>query len=172
MITATKYPLGLLVLSCLLLVAGCATVPQPAAAPPDNHAAAEAAIRKADADWSAAAKPNQVDAWMAFYADDAVILPPNDKLANTKDAIRKSIGDLLALPGLTIHWQTTKAEAARSGEVGHSYGAYEFSFTGPKGKIVTEQGKYLEVWKQQPNGQWKCAVDMWSPDAPAAPPSK
>ncbi|MGA8012854.1 MAG: hypothetical protein WB949_10550, partial [Candidatus Acidiferrales bacterium] len=46
--------------------------PQPA----DNRAADSAAVQKADADWSAAAQAKQADAWVAFYADDAVVLPP------------------------------------------------------------------------------------------------
>ena len=84
---------------------------------PDNRAADAAAVEKADADWSAAAQSKQADAWLAFYADDAVVLPPNEAMATSKDEIRKSITDLLALPGLSVSWQTTKAEAARSDDL-------------------------------------------------------
>ncbi len=141
--------------------------PQPAA--PDNRAADAAAVQKADADWSAAAQAKQADAWVAFYADDAVVLPPNDKMVTNKDAIRKTITDLLALPGLSVSWQTTKAEAARSGDLAYTYGAYELTSNDAKGRPTTDHGKYSEVWKKQADGSWKCIVDMWSSDLPVAP---
>ena len=136
------------------------------AAPPDNRAADAAAVQKADADWSAAAQAKQVDAWLAFYADDAVVLPPNDKAAAGKDAIRKTITDLLALPGLSVSWQTTKAEAARSGDLAYAYGTYELTANDARGIPTTDHGKYSEVWKKQADGSWKCSVDMWSSDLP------
>jgi len=139
--------------------------------PPDNRAADAAAVQKADADWSAAAQSKQADAWVAFYANDAVVLPPNAPTLTNKDAIHKAIADLLALPGLSVSWQTTKAEAARSGDVAFTYGTYELTSNDAKGIPTTDHGKYSEVWKKQADGSWKCAVDMWSSDlAVAAPP--
>lgn len=139
------------------------------AAPPDNRAADAAAVQKADADWSAAAQSKQADVWLAFYADDAVVLPPNEAMATSKDEIRKSITDLLALPGLSVSWQTTKAEAARSGDLAYTYGTYELTSNDAKGNATTDHGKYSEVWRKQADGSWKCIVDMWSSDLPAAP---
>lgn len=154
---------------CALALAGCAPAPQPVA---DTRAADEAAVRKADEDWLKAAQAHQVDPWVAFYSDDAVVLPPNDKLANTKEAIRKSISDLLTVPGLSIKWQLTKVEAAKSGELAYGYGTYELTMNDAKGKPMTDHGKILEIWKKQADGSWKCAVDTWNSDLPAAPPAK
>jgi len=142
---------------------------QQPAAPPDTRAADTAAVQKADADWSAAAQAKQADAWVAFYADDAVVLPPNEEMATSKDAIRKTITDLLALPGLSVSWQTTKAEAARSGDLAYTYGTYELTSNDAKGRPTTDHGKYSEVWKKQADGSWKCILDMWSSDLPVAP---
>jgi ketosteroid isomerase-like protein len=138
----------------------------------DTRAADEAAVRKADADWVQAAQSKQADAWVAFYADDAVVLPPNDKMANSKESIHKVIADLLALPGLSVSWQATKVEAARSGDLAYIYGTYELTSNNAKGKPVTDHGKYAEVWKKQSDGGWKCIVDTWSSDLPAAPASR
>jgi ketosteroid isomerase-like protein len=139
------------------------------AAPPDTRAADEAAIRKADADWVKAAQTKQADAWVAFYSDDAAVLPPNDKLATTREAIHKSVAALLGLPGLAIGWQPVKVEVARSGDLGYAYGAYQLTFTDPKGKTITDTGKNVEVWRKQSDGGWKCIVDTWNSDLPAAP---
>ena len=142
-----------------------------APAPPDTRAADEAAIRKLDADWVKAGQSKQVDAWMAFYSDDATVLPPNDKIATTRDAARKAVGDLLGLPGLAITWQPTKVEVARAGDLAYLYGAYEVSWDEANGKRTKDVGKNVEIWKKQPDGNWKCIVDTWNSDLPAAPPS-
>jgi ketosteroid isomerase-like protein len=154
-----------------LAVLGCTSTSQQSPAQPDMRASDEAAVRKADADWSAAAQPNKVDAWVAFYSDDAVVLPPNDAVATGKDSIRKEVGALLALPGLSVKWQTTRVEVARSGDIAYSYGAYDLTSNNSKGKPVADHGKYVEVWKKQSDGGWKCAVDTWNSDLPVAPPN-
>lgn len=156
-------------LSYSLLVVGCASAPP---APADMRAADAASVLKADADWSAAARSKQVDAWLAFYTDDTVVLPPNDKLASGKDDIRKAVSGLLAMPGLSLHWQPTKVEVARSGDIAYSYGTYELTVNDPSGKPISDHGKYTEVWKKQSDGGWKCVLDMWSSDLPPAPPPK
>jgi len=161
----------LLICAALLLLLGgaCSDQPAPPPAPADTRAADEAAVRKADADWAQAAQSKQADAWTAFYADDAVVLPPNSKMENTKEGIHKTIADLLALPGLSVNWQTTKVEASRSGELAYTYGTYELTSNNAKGKPVTDHGKYAEIWKKQSDGNWKCVLDTWSSDLPATP---
>jgi uncharacterized protein (TIGR02246 family) len=132
----------------------------------------EAAIRKADSDWVEAARSKHVDAWLAFYADDAVVLPPNDKVANGRESARKSVGDLLSLPGLSITWQPTNVAVARSGDIAYLTGAYSIAFNGANGEPLTDQGKLLEVWKKQRDGKWLCAADIWNSDLPTSPPPK
>ena len=153
-----------------LAILGCGSSQQQA--PPDTRAADEAAVRKVDADWATAAQTKQVDAWVAFYSDDAVVLPPNEQAATGKDTIHKTIGDLLALPGLSVNWKAAKVEVAKSGDLAYVQGTYELGMKDPKGKSVSDHGKYVEVWKKQPDSNWKCAVDTWNSDLPLTPPSK
>jgi ketosteroid isomerase-like protein len=132
----------------------------------------EAAIRKADSDWVEAARSKHVDAWLAFYTDDAVVLPPNDKVANGRESARKSVDDLLSLPALSITWQPTNVAVAHSGDLAYLTGAYSIAFKGANGEPLTDQGKLLEVWKKQPDGKWLCSADIWNSDLPASPPPK
>jgi uncharacterized protein (TIGR02246 family) len=154
-------------LAVVLLAAACNSAPPPT---PDTRAADEAAVRKADADWVKAAQTKKVDEWLAFYSDDAVALPGNDKTAVGKDAIHKPIAEMMALPELSISWTPTKVEVARSGDLAYLYGTYQMSFKGPDGKVVADNGKMVEIWKKQADGNWKCIVDTWNSDLPAAPP--
>jgi len=152
-----------LCLFALLWTAGCNSSQQA----PDTRAADEAAVRKADADWVKAAQAKKADDWMAFYADDAVVLPPNDKSVADKNSIRKIIAGLVELPNLSVSWTPTKVEVAKGGDLAYMVGTYQMSFTGPDGKPVDDHGKTLEIWKKQADGGWKCIVDSWSSDLPA-----
>lgn len=124
----------------------------------------EAMIRRADSDWVAAAQSKRVDAWLAFYTNDAVVLPPNDKAANGREEARKSVGELLALPDLAIAWEPTKITVARSGDIAYLTGAYSLKFKDPSGRVIADQGKLLEVWTKQSDGKWLCSADTWNSD--------
>jgi ketosteroid isomerase-like protein len=130
--------------------------------------AAEAAVRKADADWAAAARTASVEAWMAFYTADAVILLPNDQLASDKELVRHSVSHLLALPHFSVAWSPIKVEVAWSGEQALLIETYELRFGDSRGAPVSDRGRRLEIWRKQADGIWKCVVDTWNLDEPIA----
>jgi ketosteroid isomerase-like protein len=153
---------------CLaLLTSGCS---QLQGGGPDNKAAAEVAIRQADSTWSTVAEAKQVDQHVAYFLDDGIVLPPNDPMVSGKDAIHKMISDFFSRPGFAVKWQVTKVEAAHSGDLGYSVGTFELSMNDSTGKPMMDRGKYTTVWKKQPDGTWKVAVDMFNSDLPAPQP--
>lgn len=153
-------PMSILVVS-VLLAAGCAP-----SAPVDTQKGA-AEIRALDEQWSATAAKNDLDGTVAFYADDAVLLPPNAPIATDKKSIRESWASLLG-PNTDVSWKVSKAEVAKSGELGYLYGTYELSIKDPKGgPPVHDTGKLVEIWKKQADGKWKCIVDTYNSDLPA-----
>ncbi|PZR76914.1 MAG: DUF4440 domain-containing protein [Chthoniobacterales bacterium] len=127
----------------------------------------EQAVRDADDQWSKAAAAKDVEKTISFYSNDAIVLPPNAPAVTTKEGIRelwKNFLDSLS----TISWKTTRVEAAKSGDIAYLTGTYEMM-----GKDGTkDRGKYLEVFKKQADGSWKCGADMFSSDLPAAPAEK
>ena len=128
---------------------------------------AEQAVRDADAEWSKVAGAKDLDKTVSFYADDAIVLPPNQAAVMTKTGIRDLWKGLI--DGLTdISWKTTRVEVAKSGDMAFLVGTYELTMTNG----TKDKGKYCEVWKKQPNGKWKVATDMFSSDLPAAPPAE
>jgi len=155
----------------ILTAVGCTPASPDAASIAKAEAADEAAIRRMDADWLKTAAAKDADAWVTFYSDDAVVLPPNQKMATDKETIRKSVGGLLSLPGLSLKWQPTKVEVSKSGDLGYLYGTYSLAANDDKGKPITDVGKILEIWKKQPDGSWKCIVDTWNSDMPLPQPA-
>lgn len=127
--------------------------------------AAEAAARKAEADWATAARTSGVDAWISFYAADAITLLPNDHLASGKELIRQTVTRLLALSNLSLAWRPIEVKVALSGDLAFVIEAYELRFDDSHGTPVSERGRRLEVWRHQAGGNWKCIVDTWNVDA-------
>jgi ketosteroid isomerase-like protein len=125
----------------------------------------EKAIRDADEAWATAAAAKDVDKTVAFYSEDAVVMPPNAERATTKEAIRKLWKDMLTDAKVT--WKATKVEVAKSGDIGFAIGSYEVTMNDVvTGKPVNERGKYLEVWEKQTDGSWKCGADIFNSDIP------
>ncbi len=135
----------------------------------DRRAEDAAAIRALDEQWSATAARNDVAGTVAFYADDAVLLAPNAPIATDAKSIRDSWAAML-VPNTSVTWKVTKAEAAKSGDLGYLYGTYEVTVKDPKGGPAGhDTGKLVEIWKKQFDGKWKCIVDTYNSDLPGGP---
>lgn len=125
----------------------------------------EKAVRDADEAWTNAALAKDLDKTVSFYADDAIVMPPNEAAITTKDGIRNLWKGFLE--SLTsISWKTTRVETAKSGDMAVVTGNYELTMKGG----TKDHGKYCEVWEKK-GGTWKVATDMFSSDLPATPPT-
>src|SRR5262245_40750946 len=128
-------------------------------------------LRDLDAKWAKAAAAKDVEQTVAFYSDDAVVFPPNATSAATKEAIRDGWKEMLASPGLVITWKPTRVKLDNSGQMAWVTGAYKLAMNDASGRPINDHGKYLEVWEKQPDGNWKCAADMWNSDLPVSAPA-
>jgi uncharacterized protein (TIGR02246 family) len=161
------YVMALLVSSLVLMGLALACQQAPPPSPPDTRAADERAVREADAAWSKAAAAKDIEAYLSFLAEDASVFPPNAPLLAGKEANRKAVSEEMTNPGYAVSWQANKVEASRSGDLAYSIGTYQGTMNDAKGKPVTDRGKYVTVWKKQPDGQWKVVADIYNSDLPA-----
>ena len=59
-----------------------------------------------------------------------------------------------------LEWQPQKAEVAESGELGYTWGFYTLSSPDSSGVERQVDGKYLNVWKKDDEGNWKVMIDI------------
>jgi uncharacterized protein (TIGR02246 family) len=135
------------------------TAQQPAP-PPDTRKADEAAIRAASAEWNKAAQARDLDKSVSYYAEDAVDFIDKGALVKGKNSIRLAWKDILAPTAPALSFATTFVEVARSGDLAYEYGTYDLVTEVKKGKPTDEKGKYVTVWKKQPDGSWKVVADI------------
>ena len=98
------------------------------------------------------------------------MLLPNRPIVTGKDAIRAGLKEAFADPAFTFDGQTVKVEVSKSGDIAYSQGTYTSTVTDPKTKqVMSEKGKYIEIYRKQADGSWKDVEDTAIPDAPPEP---
>jgi ketosteroid isomerase-like protein len=106
---------------------------------------------------SAAEKGSQ--GYMSYYADDSVEVPNGGPLIQGKTAIAKGMG-FLDDKNNRLLWTPVGADISSSGDLGYTYGTFEFHAKDKEGKPVVQYGKYTSIWKLQKDGSWKVVLDM------------
>ncbi|MDX1579471.1 MAG: DUF4440 domain-containing protein [Gemmatimonadota bacterium] len=146
----------------LATAAGCSS-------PPATDVAAEReALMEADRAWAEAyaASDDPAETFVAGMADGATLLPPEAPLAQGKAAIREVVVQLESMPGFSVTWSPEVADVGSGGDLGYTRGTYQMTMEGPDGPMSID-GKYLTIWKKQPDGTWEVTADMFNADAPA-----
>ncbi len=135
---------------------------------PDTREADERAVRECEVEASKALVAKDLEGFISFFADDASGFYPNRPIVTGKDALRQSWKTVLAMPGFSFSFQAVKVEASRSGDLAWGHGTCTRTMTDATGKPVTDKGKYVIVYKKQPDGKWKVVADIGNFDLPEA----
>jgi ketosteroid isomerase-like protein len=118
----------------------------------------EDVLMKADRDFAKAFAENHVEGWMAFCADNAVML--QEVPAVGREAVRKFAQESFSDPYGKLEWEPVYAQLFASGNMGVTTGRWKA--TSPDGK--TAGGDYVTVWRKQKDGSWKFVADGGTPD--------
>jgi ketosteroid isomerase-like protein len=126
----------------------------------------ETTLRNLDDEWSKAVGAKDVEKTMAYYVDDALMMPPNIPPLTGKVPIRALWKSLLEAPSFSGGWKASKIDVARAGDLAYVSGSYELTESDDNGQPMTDKGKYLQVWKKQSDNNWKCVAHTFSSDLP------
>lgn len=99
---------------------------------------------------------NDLEALVALYEPDAILVPQPGTIVQGHTAIRESLEGFLVL-GRTITMDTTYAPEA--GELELLRGSWTLTGTGADGSPLTMAGKSTEVVRRQPDGRWLKVID-------------
>ena len=116
-------------------------------------------LRQMEGEFMKAAAERGSAGYMSYYADDAVEVPNGAAIITGKVNIAKTMG-FLDDKNNHLSWTPVGADVSASGELGYTYGTYEFRSVGKDGNPAVEHGKYTSIWKKQKDGSWKVVLDM------------
>ncbi len=119
----------------------------------------EDSLKAADRAFDKSTLERGLDGWMSWFADDAV-LNTQQGVIHGRAAVRAYYSAMFARKEFSIRWQPLHAEASRDGTLGYTVGSAETSFRNEKGEVQSRSGRYLTVWRRQPDGSWKVVSDI------------
>jgi ketosteroid isomerase-like protein len=96
-------------------------------------------------------------AFADWFAEDGVALGNGTAPKIGKVAIAKSANWLPADYQLT--WTPTDAMMGPSGDMGYTWGHYEGRSKDSHGNPVLTSGRYITMWRKEPDGNWKVVLD-------------
>jgi len=144
-----------------------ATIAFPVSHPPVSASAKATpeTLKQLEAEFMKAAADKGSSGYMSYYADEAVEVPNGAPVIVGKAEIAKGM-EFLDNKDNRLEWSPIGADISGSGDLGYTYGNYQFHSTDKDGKPLVEHGKYTSIWKLQKDGSWKVVLDMGnaSPD--------
>ena len=147
--------------SLALVVGGC----QKQTAAAVDPQAVKNAIKADETKWNAQFKSKDSEGLVSHYADDAYFVAPGVKPADGMTPIRKAYADASTDPAFTASISSDKIDVAASGDMAYARGHFTENYTDPKtGKVMTDSGSYITVYKKQQDGSWKAVEDFAAAD--------
>lgn len=102
-------------------------------------------------------------AFASWFAPDAVTLANGKAPVEGQAAIAAQA--TWSPKDYQLTWTPEGARMGPGGEMGFTWGHYKGISKDQEGNTVTTSGRYMTVWKKQPDGQWKVEMDA-SNDGP------
>ena len=115
-------------------------------------------------EWAKAAYANDTEKVLSYWAEDAIVMAPNDVTKQGKAAIREMVEGSMNIPGFEINWEPQSAYVSKSGDLGYVLVKNYFKFADSLGNVNTIFNKGVEIWKKQADGSWKNVVDIYNGD--------
>jgi uncharacterized protein (TIGR02246 family) len=137
-----------------------------------QHAAAgetsaeTAAVARTTATLLSAVNASDVAGVLAVWSDDGVLMPPHHPSVRGRSAIERYFRRLFERTRFTFSF--TSSQIHVSGDTAFERVEYAASSRPARGgSEVRDVGKGLHVYRREPNGAWKLAMDIWNSDTPA-----
>jgi len=123
-------------------------------------------IEAQNAKYVAAFNSQEAEKVALLHTENAIVMPPNHPAVKGREDIQSLIeADIEG--GIRDLSLTTLSMVAADGVVSE-VGKYSLNIQLEAGESIPDSGKYVVVWKRQPDGAWLLDVDIWNSDLPAA----
>lgn len=109
-------------------------------------------------------KAGDLEGWLSTLSDDCVFLAPGEPALNGKEAVRQWARNIL-FNVFDIELDYDFEELEFVGSSAQAWGWFQQKLTPKDGSEALEiRGKFLDVFKTNPDGEWKLAWCAYSPD--------
>ena len=133
-----------------------------------NLEAEKTRLLERDAEWArVASEGRDVERILAYWTDDAVVMPPGAPAVAGKPALREYVQASLKIPGFRIGWRSTDVKFSPDGNLAYMFATNTVTTNGDNGAPTTTAGRVVTIWRRDPDGEWRCALDIWNAEPTA-----
>jgi uncharacterized protein (TIGR02246 family) len=113
------------------------------------------AVKAGATAWMEAFSAKDIEAMEAYYAEDAVLLPPNAPAVFGRDAVLATVKEMFA-SGLGVELEDLEIKVEN--DLGYKAGRYRV--IAEDGSLM-DRGKFIEIWTRE-DGRWVLHRDIWN----------
>jgi ketosteroid isomerase-like protein len=103
---------------------------------------------------------------VGFFSDSGRQIDRHGNFVTGPAAIREYMRGLLSDTTRSLRWAPDYAEASRDLTMGYTWGRWTLSVRDTIGTHAVSQGRYLTVWRRQPDLTWKVEADTGTDTTP------
>ena len=140
----------------------------------DEAARLRAAVEASGVRTSDAFNRGDIDGFIQPYAPEVWVFPPNAQpfqgLAAAHEHFTRDY-----MEGGTRNLRLTTTGLDRAGSLAYETGTYIADYPTPGGRagaMSRDHGKYVQIWKRDPNGAWRVHLATWNSNLPPPPPPR
>jgi uncharacterized protein (TIGR02246 family) len=133
-----------------------------ATAATDALAEVKRAIDKGNAQWVEGWEKKDPSMIAALFTEDGSLLTRNSKIIKGPAQIMERQRAAMQSVSGAVKVTVTTVDVWLEGETAYETGKYSYKYQ-EKGQPVTEEGRYVTIWKRQKDGSWKLFMDMGVP---------
>ena len=111
----------------------------------------------ADKVFAQASGEKGLEAWLVVMAPNVRVFP-GDAIVEGFDKV-KALYERDKFDPKPLQWVPVGAEVSASGDMGYTWGHFEGHSKDANGNPVVTKGRYMTIWRKQPNGDWKVVLD-------------
>ena len=126
-------------------------------------AEAKRAIDKSNAEWIEAWEKGDPERIAAIFTDDAVMLSQGGRVFKGRQQILERQKAAMQSVTRPVKVSLVTVKIWLDGTTAYETGKYKYEYA-EKGKPITEEGRYVTMWKRQSDGLWKLSMDMAVPE--------
>jgi ketosteroid isomerase-like protein len=117
--------------------------------------------------FSKAVANRDLDDLLALFDSEARLLPPNAPMAEGTAAIRQVYRGVMDTGAPSLDLKIV--DVHESGDLVIAVGRYVHTIRPPGGESTEDRGKYVDVFRRQPDGSLKFIADIFNSDLPRPP---
>ncbi len=136
------------------------------ALPVASKAEVRRAIEAGNATWEKAFRTLDAAAIASTFDEEGVNVGVDGSCAKGRETIEAAMRAYFELSGPATSTRVVIGDIVLDGDLAYEWGRSEFRFAGKPGGPKARVGRYLAVWKRQPDGGWKLLRNIGLPERP------